>query len=177
MSACRYLILALAVCASACGAKIGDSCKISSDCSQEGGRLCDELQPDGYCTISGCDVGSCPSEAECVQFFSSVRDEACKDDHDCTLAEICTVGGYCAERITEVRFCMLRCDGHGDCRDGYECRDLARMGAHGGQPVPREGQLPEDLPKYCAATLPCQDDSDCDLEDRCNTSRRRCEPH
>jgi hypothetical protein len=175
MSACRYALIVLALVASACGSKIGDSCAVGSDCSQEGGRICDRNQPEGYCTIVNCDVGSCPSESECVQFFSSVRDESCASDNDCNLDELCTVGGYCAQRSTESRFCMLRCGGHGDCRNGYECRDLERMQAHGGQTVARDGQTPEQLPGFCAAALPCENDTDCDLGDRCDTGNRRCE--
>jgi hypothetical protein len=170
------LVLAFAILAAACGSKIGDSCAVGSDCSQEGGRICDRSQPDGYCTVANCDVGTCPEESECVQFFASVRDTTCATAADCSLDQVCTVGGYCADRATESRFCMLRCGSQGDCRDGYECRNLERMGQHGGQPVAREGQEVSELPFFCSASLPCTADTDCDLNDKCDLGNNRCQP-
>src|SRR5262249_21358700 len=156
-------------------------------------RICLDAERDGYCTIQGCDVSTCPQEAVCVRFFtgsfsnhvcdptrsSSVgkppgamctdkaecagnvckvlssppgtTDMACAactqdaqcsnnqalDGHFCNLAtgncdecsidEICAVEGRCVPRSSEIRYCMLRCDSDGDCRDNYECRDIARM--------------------------------------------------
>ena len=169
------LCVALAAATAACGNKIGDSCAISTDCATEGGRTCDNSSPGGYCTIPGCDVGTCPSEAECVQFFSVINlDKKCTVAEDCTIDEICTVGGFCAARDSELRFCMLGCGSQGDCRDGYECRTLERMGAHGGQPVREVGQGTEDLHPFCAAALPCTRDEQCDFGDTCDTGDHRC---
>lgn len=172
-----YVALSVALLATtaACGNKIGDSCNISTDCATEGGRICDTSSPDGYCTVPNCDIGTCPSESTCVQFYSVINVvKRCTMPSDCTIDEVCTVGGFCAARDTEVRFCMLNCSSQGDCRDGYECRDLERMGAHGGQPVRAEGQSNEDLHPFCAAALPCTSDGACDLGDHCDLGNSRC---
>jgi hypothetical protein len=167
--------LALLATTAACGNKIGDSCTISTDCATEGGRICDTSSPDGYCTVPNCDIGTCPSESTCVQFYSVINvDKPCAQPEDCTIDEVCTVGHFCAARDSELRFCMLSCSSQGDCRDGYECRDLERMGAHGGQPVRAEGQSNEDLHPFCAAALPCTSDTQCDLGDHCDTGNLRC---
>jgi hypothetical protein len=168
------VVVALALPAvAACGHKIGDSCSFASDCSPEGDRICDSSSPDGYCTIPGCDVGTCPQDSVCIQFFPVLNlDKTCAGPQDCSIDEICTVGGKCAQRSSEVRFCMALCGGEGDCRDGYECRDQPRQGAHGGQPVPGE----EAASKFCAASLPCTTNDDCDLGDTCNNDTGRCQP-
>jgi len=169
------LSVALFATIAACGNKIGDSCTINSDCATEGGRVCDISSPGGYCTIPGCDLGTCPSESTCVQFFSIINvDKTCSTPADCTIDEICTVGGFCAQRDSELRYCMLSCSSVDSCRSGYECRDLERMGLHGGQPVRAEGQSDEDLQAFCAAALPCSSDAQCDLGDHC-TSDQLCD--
>jgi hypothetical protein len=175
----RILFLSLSVALIAmvagCGNKIGDSCAISTDCSAEGGRICDTSSPDGYCTVPGCDIGTCPSESTCVQFYPVINlDKTCTVPGDCTIDEICTVGGFCAARDSELRFCMLSCSSQGDCRDGYECRDLERMGVHGGQPVRTEGETDAELQPFCAAALPCVSDTQCDLGDHCDVENARC---
>lgn len=81
-----------------CRPEVGDSCKLSTDCSITGDRLCDTSQPDGYCTIFNCDPGSCPDEAVCVEFHRS------------------------AERFSR-RFCVRECEAASDCREGYVCVD------------------------------------------------------
>jgi len=65
------LALAMALGAAACGKQIGDGCQTATDCSPNGGRICDLAQPGGYCTILGCDETTCPSEATCIRFFPS----------------------------------------------------------------------------------------------------------
>ena len=73
----RILVLvALAATTAACGSKIGDSCTAAADCATEGGRQCDTASPGGYCTIAGCDLGTCPEEATCVQFASKLLSAA-----------------------------------------------------------------------------------------------------
>jgi hypothetical protein len=163
--------------AGACGHSIGDSCSISTDCASDGSRICDTTSPSGYCTIQGCDVGTCPDGSECVQFFPVINlDKTCTQPSDCTIDEICTVGGKCAARSSEVRFCMATCSSTGDCRDAYECRDTTRMGAHGGQPVLAQGDTSGKLQPFCAAALPCTRDDQCDLGDHCDLSHQRCAP-
>lgn len=82
----------------ACKPEIGDNCSTALDCSATGNRLCDMTQPGGYCTIPGCEKGTCPDEAVCVRF----RPE------DPRLA---------------VAYCMYECEDSGDCRndEGYRC--------------------------------------------------------
>ena len=149
-----------------CGKEIGDPCTFSTDCSPNGDRLCDFVSAGGYCTIEGCDVTTCPGEAVCVQFFHgsfdnrtcdpAVTPDSCTDPTKCcSLDELCSVAGHCAPRSSEARFCMKKCGSDGDCRDGYECRDLDKMVAHGGQPVLPAGQVvSEASPRFCAQARP-----------------------
>jgi hypothetical protein len=161
-------LLLFAVVLGACGKEIGDSCTISTDCDPNGNRICDSLSTDGYCTIAGCDYSSCPDEAACVQFFTgSFSNKACnpaeqpdrcnpQTESCCSLDELCAIsndplGGNCVPHSSEVRFCMRKCDSDGDCRDGYECRDLQKMKDHGGEPVLAPGVVVDDhAPKFCA---------------------------
>jgi hypothetical protein len=143
----------------ACGDKIGDACQVSSECSSQGDRLCDTTSPDGYCTVVGCDFDTCPEEAVCVRFFGVANsDRPCdpqtedSSTDDCTPDEVCSLSDTCVPRTAEVRFCMLKCGGDGDCRDKYECRDIERMRIHGGEPVPEPGQaVGTDPQAFCAA--------------------------
>lgn len=179
----RHVVLALAGLAVAgallggCGKEIGDACTLSTDCSPNGDRVCQcwdcsgtdptSDSENGYCTIQGCDYGTCPDEATCVRFFTGgfenplgpmgVR-KTCgpnvPDDQQvtCSLDELCSLAGNCVPRSAEIRYCMVKCDSDGDCRDGYECRDLARMMEHGGEPVPAPDTAldPNHLQKFCA---------------------------
>lgn len=99
--------LALLACAAlvGCADEIGDDCETALDCSQSGSRACDRTQPGGYCTIRGCERGSCPEEAVCVKF----RPEA--------------------ERLA-VTYCMYSCGDDGDCRsdEGYQCTSMGTLG-------------------------------------------------
>ncbi len=140
-----------------CGKQIGDACAISSDCDPNGARICDSADKEGYCTIVGCDYDTCPSEASCVQFFTgSFANRPCdpatfRQTNACSLDELCALDGHCVSRASEVRYCMKTCDTDGDCRTGYECRDLAKMIADGGQPVLAPGLLVDSSsPKFCA---------------------------
>ena len=147
------LVALVALAAEGCGKEIGDSCVIATDCSPNGDRICDTLSKDGYCTVQGCDYSTCPSEAACVRFFTgsfsnktcdpAMPPDACSTSptNCCSLDEICAVSGQCVPHASEVRYCMRKCNSDGDCRDGYECRDIAKMIADGGEPVPSPGQL------------------------------------
>jgi hypothetical protein len=88
-----------------CADEIGDECETALDCSQSGRRACDRTQPKGYCTIRGCEKGSCPEEAVCVKF----RPEE--------------------ERLA-VTYCMFQCEDDGDCRsdEGYQCTSSGELG-------------------------------------------------
>lgn len=152
-------LVSLLLFAPGCGAEIGDECVLSTDCSTTGERICDTSSPGGYCTIIGCDVGTCPDEAVCVRFFpvtssNQMCDPATEDvtENNCTADEVCTFSNTCAPRNSEVRFCMKTCGGNGDCRDKYECRGEELMRKHGGEPVPEPGEATgSKLTKFCAA--------------------------
>src|SRR5262245_6663007 len=103
----RSSALLLAALAVGCAPKIGNSCKLSTDCSQLGDRLCDATQPDGYCTIFNCEPDTCP-ESACVGFNAEL-DPACKG------TDISRTPRF------ERTFCMQPCSDQGDCRDGYKC--------------------------------------------------------
>lgn len=93
-----FALLALVGSAFGCKPEVGDSCKVSTDCSITGDRLCDTSMPDGYCTIFNCSQGTCPDESVCVEFHPE------------------------AERFAR-RFCVRGCDKASDCRAGYACVD------------------------------------------------------
>lgn len=200
----RAALAILAVFVAACGHKIGDSCSVSSDCAQDGTRVCDTYSPNGgYCTVQGCDYGTCPDEAVCVRFFPAldvgapctsqddcVSDEvcsevsrrcvpravACSNQSDCSPDDVCTVGGRCAPRSIEQRFCMLSCSSDGDCRDGYECRAKELMQLHGGEPVPDphgDSAVVPDQP-FCAGKRSCTTDFDCPMGEGCQRDSHVC---
>jgi len=126
-----------------CANEIGDSCSTNIDCDPLGGRICDTSQLEGYCTVAGCDIGTCPEEAVCVRFFPtaflSVPCNPLTEDavqgtrsNDCTdgpEGEFCLTGGYCVQKTQGTSFCMKTCEADDDCRDGYECRSTGTQGA------------------------------------------------
>ena len=82
----RRLLLALALTAPillfACQRRIGSSCKVSTDCSIQGTRVCDlsylvngdgDLDPagKGECIIDGCTPSACPREGTCMQVYGA----------------------------------------------------------------------------------------------------------
>jgi hypothetical protein len=158
----RSVMLLVVVLAAGCGKSIGDACIVSTDCSNDGSRQCDMTQREGYCTIQGCDYNTCPEEGACIRFFmGAFQNLPCNptteniSTDDCTLDELCTLEGQCVPRSAEVRYCMKKCDTNADCRDGYECRDLSLMKAHGGEPVLAPGlQVDSSSPKFCAIAPP-----------------------
>jgi hypothetical protein len=161
----RFVVLAIALIATGCGSEIGDSCVVDSDCanaailsgSAVNDRICDDNEEDGYCTILGCDYDTCPSEAVCVKFFTGdFQNETCDaatlENTTCTLDEECDLTGHCVDRSAEIRYCMRKCNSDGDCRSGYECRDLQLMIEDGGEDVLAPGLNPDSdsVPKFCA---------------------------
>lgn len=142
-------VLALA----GCGKEIGDECIISTDCDPNGQRFCDTSQvPGGYCTIQGCDYNTCPEDSACIRFFTGgFSNRPCDTQSECSLDELCSLEHLCVPRSSESRYCMATCADNGDCRDGYECRDLELMRAHGGEPVLSPGSNVEESDvKFCA---------------------------
>lgn len=167
LGACLALVIAATTLFAACGKEIGDPCTFSTDCSPNGDRQCDFISAGGYCTIQGCDISTCPDEAVCVQFFhGNFSNVTCDPLNEpdvcdptsrtcCSPDELCSVSGHCVPRSSEARFCMRKCGSNGDCRDGYECRGLEQMIAHGGQPVLPPGEaVSESSPKFCAQAVP-----------------------
>jgi hypothetical protein len=165
----RFVFLSIftmfAMANTACGSEIGDSCIVSADCDPSGTRFCDNTSEDGYCTVIGCDYNTCPDEAVCVRFFvGSFGNQTCDpvtedapssvNTDDCTLDEICTLAGHCVPHSAETRYCMRKCGGEGDCRDGYECRTEELMVEHGGEPVLAPGERPDGDPQRFCASAP-----------------------
>ena len=151
-----FVVLAFVV-AAGCGQQIGDACIVSSDCALDGSRTCDISMREGYCTILGCDYNTCPGEAACVRFFSGgFTNRPCDPTTEgistdaCSLDELCSLEGECVPRSAEQRFCMKKCDKASDCRDGYECRDVTLMKAHGGEPVLSPTDTVDNAPHFCA---------------------------
>src|SRR3954465_24135 len=108
----KLLLLALLVAVPfGCKPKIGDDCRISTDCSTAGDRLCDITQPGGYCTVFNCEPGTCPEDSACVSFGTTLS----------ALPQCAPSQGNSPYRRS---FCMARCGSDADCRPGYECLDL-----------------------------------------------------
>lgn len=157
------VVAMLASGAAGCGAEIGDSCSIAADCSPSGDRICDITSREGYCTVQGCGFNTCPEESVCVAFFlgsfaNRPCDPATEDiaTNSCASDELCPLEGFCVPRSSEVRFCMRKCEGNSDCRDGYECRDAELMREHGGQPVVAPGEALGDSPQRFCAQAPVE---------------------
>ncbi len=145
----RFALLFVALLsATGCGKDIGDSCIISSDCDPNGTRYCDTSSKEGYCTIQGCDVGTCPGDSKCIRFFTgNFENRPCADQSECSLDELCSLEGRCVPRSSELRYCMATCSSNGDCRDSYECRGTDLQIEHGGEPID-SGSV-----KFCAPAL------------------------
>jgi hypothetical protein len=174
-------VLALAFSGSGCGHQIGDSCSTNVDCQPDGTRFCDTSAPGGYCTIDGCDNGTCPDEATCIRFLTPIANEPCTvppsfDSHgkpspepisqlDCPhVDEFCVCdktvnkecqgsspNGHCAPQSTERRWCQLKCGSNSDCRTGYECR---ASGTFGAEPVPTLTNQAGTPTKICTPAAP-----------------------
>lgn len=123
-----------------CAPAIGDECDTALDCSSQGSRQCDRTQPGGYCTIMGCERGTCPEDSVCVKFRPDL------------------------ERIA-VTYCMASCETDSDCRgeDGYECMtdDMFKDGAADVLDGPIEGTSKEfcSIPLVLMSELPEEDAS------------------
>jgi hypothetical protein len=108
-----WLLCVLVAVAAGCKPKIGDDCRISTDCSAAADRLCDITAPGGYCTVYNCEPDSCPEdESLCVE-FGAQRSPVSK----CEDKQSPSPYGRA--------FCMATCDDDSDCRTGYTCADLS----------------------------------------------------
>ena len=168
-------ILLVGLLASACSKKIGDNCQTNIDCAQDGTRICDLSQPDGYCTVDGCDDSSCPSDSICVRFFDQKfptglcpnaapgtagecrANELCVDQ--CRTDELCVICGpsptqpqenCCVPSASERRYCAATCGSNDDCRDGYVCRTSNTLGSLALLPDPNASATA----KFCAPAEP-----------------------
>lgn len=108
------LALSLALAAawlSGCTPHIGDHCNLNTDCSLQGTRVCDNAQPNGYCTVFNCAPNTCPDNAACVMLYPEVPG--------------CSYDGYSTPSRTQRTMCLAWCTKDSDCRsgEGYECRD------------------------------------------------------
>jgi hypothetical protein len=131
-----------------CTPSIGDGCKTNVDCSRLGDRFCDTSAPDGYCTVDGCNQGTCPDGALCIRFLTADLDRPCfldrrSPDNLCRPDERCVCdkfengvclgtppnNAHCAAESTERRFCQKPCNSNSDCRDRYECRSTGTLGS------------------------------------------------
>ncbi len=106
-----WLLVCGAIGIVACQPSIGDKCTVSTDCSSQGGRLCDTSQPNGYCTAFQCVGDDCPSEAVCILFGSAVAG--------------CHVDDRRSPPRTGRSMCLYACKTDNDCRaaEGYVCAD------------------------------------------------------
>ena len=150
------LALGLGLFGLACQPSIGDSCVLSTDCSQRGDRLCDTSQSGGYCTVFNCVGDGCPDEASCVVFGGRVPG--------------CLYTDRSIAR-TARSFCMRACELDKDCRDGYVCRDPRQPSLQGivldtdqsrRVCVPREADAvtstaPSAVAPVCSAAAPSTD--------------------
>ena len=171
----RGLALVAALLVAGCGHSIGDSCTTNVDCSPLGDRFCDIATPGGYCTIEDCGPTTCPSGAACIRFFTAIANEPCTvssvsidvkanckhPDEICVCDNsvtdksnnvVCTNNvGHCAPASTEKHWCEKLCNGDGDCRQGYQCRQVGTLGATELPSFDLGGTTP---PKFCAPIYP-----------------------
>lgn len=147
-----------------CETKIGDECSANVDCATDGTRICDRSSPGGYCTIPGCEAGSCPDDSHCISFFpTSFSMTACNpetEDLVCTPCSGPDCNAHCEPggRSRACRSCdpgqSEDCNAH--CDPGPATDDCA----------PDEICLPEGVcvrlqteRRYCMAD--CSSDDDC----------------
>ncbi len=124
------LLSALSLIAS-CAPEIGDACENSVDCDIQNKRICDLTQPGGYCTVRGCERGTCPDDSVCVMFRPA------------------------PERLA-ASWCMASCDDDDDCRDHYNCTNAEDMGSlesgtDAGTDAPAADSLDSESAKFCSA--------------------------
>jgi hypothetical protein len=103
----REWSIVVAALAFGCTPNIGDDCKLHTDCSATGDRICEPNLPGGYCTIFNCEPYGCPDDATCVAFGATPSTQP-----ECANQQ--------AQRL-ERTFCMKPCSSNGDCRSGYAC--------------------------------------------------------
>src|SRR5690349_20983358 len=105
-------------CLIGCAPEIGDACETALDCSSQASRECDRTQPAGYCTIRGCEPGTCPDESVCIKFHPGQAQPGEESDLSSQPERLATT------------YCMAKCSSNGDCRTGddYHCVSAAEFG-------------------------------------------------
>jgi hypothetical protein len=94
-----------------CTPHVGDHCNVNSDCSLQGTLVCDNSQPNGYCTLFNCAPNKCQDQAVCVLTHAGVPG--------------CPYDDYQSPSRTARSMCLAHCSQDSDCRtgDGYVCED------------------------------------------------------
>jgi hypothetical protein len=110
----RSLVGALAAAVSlllGCTPHVGDHCNVNSDCSLQGTLVCDNSQPNGYCTLFNCAPNKCQDQAVCVLTHAGVPG--------------CPYDDYQSPSRTARSMCLSHCSQNSDCRngEGYICVD------------------------------------------------------
>lgn len=141
-----------------CSPKIGDHCRLNTDCGSSGTLVCDTSYPNGYCTEFNCTPDVCQNSAACVELYPAVPG--------------CRYDDYHSPSRTGRTFCLAQCQSDSDCRtgDGYVCRDPRQapwnaaiiddvQSQHVCVPgvsylAPPEGGLPEGSVSVCSASGP-----------------------
>ena len=86
------LLFAAAMLLMGCTPNVGDHCNLNTDCSLQGTLVCDNSQPNGYCTRFNCAPNTCPAGAACVLLYSEVPG--------------CPYDGYSSPSRTQRTVCM-----------------------------------------------------------------------
>jgi hypothetical protein len=130
-----------------CTPHIGDHCALNTDCSIDGTRVCDNSQPNGYCTSFNCTANSCLDNAVCVMTYANVPG--------------CQYNDYQAPSRTHSTLCLKACNQDSDCRnsEGYVCRDPTLPPYNGTiiDDSPTSNKVCLALPYYSGAPQPKPD--------------------
>lgn len=142
----------------ACPNRIGDPCRVSTDCSTTEPRHCDlsvRIDGEGECIIEGCGRDTCPRRSACIasfgaEFISKACDPSREDIATCAMSmpegepcqqplpplddclpnEFCLPEGLCADELSARMSCRATCKNNRDCRSGYSCRWTGSQGVY-----------------------------------------------
>ncbi len=151
---------------------VGAPCTGDDQCNDANAKCITAAEgwPEGYCTITGCSAGSCPTGSECFQMTSGSTYclKICTDKSHCGPSYACHSAGACIPACTQAD-----CDGGqvcnpqsglcedppctpGSCASGLECDTASgKCILSGGGPGPGPGpDCSSVLPKRdCTGTL------------------------
>jgi hypothetical protein len=159
-----FALLWLALTGIACGHDIGDECKTSVDCDPNGTRSCDLSQPNGYCTVVGCDETSCPSSSACIRLFPVsllpasaapmvACDPAAAAASQCPTGQICSTSGFCAQ-------CDATCEDV-PCAAGSKNQCLASEVCLDAGVCAKQSLEQRECAKTCSSNHDCRSGYDC----------------